>query len=341
MANLVKFGIDELVDVLKAAAEPTRLRLLALLAAGDLTVTDLTEILGQSQPRISRHLKLLGEAALIDRYQEGAWAYFRLKQEGRAVTLARTLLRHASENDPVILRDGERLAAVKRQRAERAQAYFSRNAAEWDELRRLHASDEDVEAAIVKLVGSQPVDAFLDLGTGTGRMLLLLSGVYRRAIGIDASRDMLAVARANLDKSGITKATVRQGDILNLPLDAQDFDLVIIHQVLHFLYEPEAALAEASRMLRPGGRLVIVDLAPHALEYLRNEHAHLRLGFSHQTMGEWLVKAGLDVEQVTDLHSEKQGSQALTVTIWLARDPRLLIAGGRNEASTSILAGNS
>lgn len=341
MANLVKFGIDELVDVLKAAAEPTRLRLLALLAAGDLTVTDLTEILGQSQPRISRHLKLLGEAALIDRYQEGAWAYFRLKQEGRAVTLARTLLRHASENDPVILRDGERLAAVKRQRAERAQAYFSRNAAEWDELRRLHASDEDVEAAIVKLVGSQPVDAFLDLGTGTGRMLLLLSGVYRRAVGIDASRDMLAVARANLDKSGITKATVRQGDILNLPLDAQDFDLVIIHQVLHFLYEPEAALAEASRMLRPGGRLVIVDLAPHTLEYLRNEHAHLRLGFSHQTMGEWLVKAGLDVQQVTDLHSEKQGGQALTVTIWLARDPRLLIAGGRNEASTSILAGNS
>ncbi|WP_040677937.1 ArsR/SmtB family transcription factor [Rhizobium mesoamericanum] len=339
MGEPIKLGLDALVDVLRAAGEPTRLRLLVLLAAGDLTVTDLTEILGQSQPRISRHLKLLGEADLIDRYQEGAWAYFRLRQDGKAAIFVRGLLAHASDNDPVVLRDSERLAAVKRQRAERAQAYFSRNAAEWDELRRLHAADEEVDAAVVRLLGSQPIDSLLDLGTGTGRILELLSGLYRRAIGVDASRDMLSVARANLDKSGITKASVRHADILNLPFEAQDFDVVTIHQVLHFFDQPEVAIGEAARMLRPGGRLVIIDLAPHGLEYLRDEHAHVRLGFSHQSMSDWLRKAGLDVEQVVDLHPGHQSGQGLTVTVWLARDPRQLLASLASEGAEPILAG--
>ncbi|MCQ1778907.1 metalloregulator ArsR/SmtB family transcription factor [Neorhizobium galegae] len=322
--------LDTLVDVLKTAGEPTRFRLLALLAAGDLTVTDLTEILGQSQPRISRHLKLLAEEALIDRYQEGAWAYFRLKQEGKAATLVRTLLAAASEEDPVLLRDSERLTTVKRLRAERAQAYFTRNASEWDELRRLHISDAVVESALLKLIGPAPVDALLDLGTGTGWILQLLSNIYRRAVGIDASRDMLSVARSNLDKAGIVKASVRHGDILNLPLEGQDFDLITIHQVLHFLDQPELAIAEAARVLRPGGRLLIVDLAPHTLEYLRNDHAHVRLGFSHQVMAEWLEKMGLEVEQAIDLGSGKEGG--LTATVWLACDRRLLIAA--HHAST-------
>ncbi|MBX4905868.1 MULTISPECIES: metalloregulator ArsR/SmtB family transcription factor [Rhizobium] len=339
MSEPLKLGLDGLVDVLKAAGEPTRLRLLALLDGGDLTVTDLTEILGQSQPRISRHLKLLGEAELIERYQEGAWAYFRLKQDGKAAMLVRALLKHVSENDPTILRDGERLSAVKRQRAERAQAYFSRNAAEWDELRRLHAADEEVDAAVIRLLGNQPIDSLLDLGTGTGRILELLSGLYRRAVGVDASRDMLSVARANLDKSRITKATVRHADILNLPFEGQDFDLVTIHQVLHFFDQPEIAIAEAARMLRPGGRLVVIDLAPHTLEYLRDEHAHVRLGFSHQAMSDWLRKAGLDVEQVVDLHPGQQGGQGLTVTVWLARDPRRLMASQTSEGAEPTFAG--
>ncbi|RDJ11181.1 ArsR/SmtB family transcription factor [Rhizobium grahamii] len=339
MGEPIRLGLDALVDVLRAAGEPTRLRLLALLAAGDLTVTDLTEILGQSQPRISRHLKLLGEADLIDRYQEGAWAYFRLRQDGKAAAFVRSLLAHASENDPVVLRDSERLATVKRQRAERAQAYFSRNAAEWDELRRLHAADDEVDAAVIRLLGSQPIDSLLDLGTGTGRILELLSGLYRRAIGVDASRDMLSVARANLDKSGITKASVRHADILNLPFEAQDFDVVTIHQVLHFFDQPEIAIGEAARMLRPGGRLLIIDLAPHGLEYLRDEHAHVRLGFSHQSMSDWLRKAGLDVEQVVDLHPGHQSGQGLTVTVWLARDPRRLMASAVSEGAEPILAG--
>lgn len=316
-------GLDDLVEVLKAAGEPTRLRLLALLSKGDLTVTDLTEILGQSQPRISRHLKLLGEAALIDRYQEGAWAYFRLKQDGPEVGLVEKLLASAAQGDAVLARDGERLAALKQERAARAQDYFSRNAAEWDELRRLHVSDDDVEAALVSLVGNEPVDALLDLGTGTGRILQLFEGVYRRGVGVDASRDMLAVARANLDRSGTTRASIRHGDIFNLPLEREEFDLVVIHQVLHFLEHPDAAIAEASRMLKPGGRLVIVDFAPHTLEYLRDHHAHLRLGFSRQTITEWLKKAGLSLDKAVDLEPAGDGGDGLTVTIWLGRDKRL------------------
>ncbi|WP_337182591.1 metalloregulator ArsR/SmtB family transcription factor [Shinella sp.] len=322
MGDTQKLGLDDIVEILKAAGEPTRLRLLALLSHGDLTVTDLTDILGQSQPRISRHLKLLAEAALVDRYQEGAWAFFRLSQAGEAVSLARRLLDAIDPEDAVFARDDERLRVLKRVRSDKAQAYFSRNAAEWDAVRRLHVSEAEVEAKLAEMIGTEPVDAFLDLGTGTGRILQLFEGLYRRGVGVDASRDMLAVARANLDRAGITKASIRHGDIFNLPLERDEFDVVTIHQVLHFLDEPEAAVVEAARMLAPGGRLAIIDLAPHALEHLRDEHAHIRLGFSHQTMSEWLEKAGLAVESVVDLKPAHSAADALTVTIWLARDQR-------------------
>jgi ArsR family transcriptional regulator len=336
MSDTRKLGLDDIVDILKAAGEPTRLRLIALLAGGDLTVTDMTDILGQSQPRISRHLKLLAEAGLVDRYQEGAWAYFRLSQGGPAVALVRELLEAADGADAVLARDDERLRALKKVRSEKAQAYFSRNAADWDVMRRLHVSEAEVEAKLAELIGAAPVDAFLDLGTGTGRILQLFSGLYRRGVGVDASRDMLAVARANLDRAGITKASIRHGDIFNLPLERGEFDVVTIHQVLHFLEEPEAAVAEAARMLKPGGRLVIVDLAPHALERLRDEHAHIRLGFSHQTLSEWLERAGLSVERVVDLTPAEPAADALTVTLWLARDRRDDAAAAADDTPLSI-----
>ncbi|TCM58592.1 regulatory ArsR family protein [Rhizobium sp. PP-F2F-G48] len=337
MASEIRLRLEEVVDVLKAAGEPTRLRLLALLAAGDLTVTDLTEILGQSQPRISRHLKLLTEAALIDRYQEGAWAYFRLRGQGDGVGLIRQVLDAADKDDAVLARDSERLTALKQARSDRAQAYFSRNAAEWDAMRRFHVSEAEVEAALVAAVGPEPVESLLDLGTGTGRILQLFQGLYQTATGVDASRDMLAVARANLDRTGVSTASVRHGDIFNLPLDGRQFDLVTIHQVLHFLEAPEAAIEEAARLLAPGGRLAIVDLAPHMLEHLRQDHAHLRLGFSHQVMGEWLETAGLSVQRVIDLSPKAAQETPLTVTIWIAVKPadssaeqtRRLAAGAR------------
>lgn len=325
MVSVQGFSLNALVDILKASAEPTRLRILLLLSSGDLTVTDLTEILGQSQPRISRHLKLLSEARLIERYQEGAWAWFRLRRDGDQSSLVRRIIEGASAADTVIARDHARLVQVRLARAEKAQAYFSENAGGWDELRRLHISEAKVEAALRGMVGDRPVNDFLDLGTGTGRLLQLFEGLYRHGTGVDASREMLSVARANLEKSGISKASVRLGDIFNLPLEGGRYDLVSIHQVLHYLENPEIAIVEAVRMLRPGGRLLIVDFAPHGLDNLRSEHHHARLGFSHQQMTDWLNKAGLEIVEVKDLKPESD-REALTVTIWLARDRRLEIA---------------
>ncbi len=321
MVSSQGFLLNMLVDILKASAEPTRMRILVLLSSGDLTVTDLTEILGQSQPRISRHLKLLSEAALIERYQEGAWAWFRLRRDGEAAALIRRIIDGASLVDPVMTRDQSRLTQVRLARAEKAQIYFSQNAGSWDELRKLHVSEEKVEAALRQMVGEQPVNDFLDLGTGTGRLLQLFEGIYRHGTGVDASREMLSVARANLERSGISKATIRLGDIFNLPLEGGHYDLVSIHQVLHYLENPEIAIDEAARMLRPGGRLLIVDFAPHGLEALRGEHHHARLGFSHAQMKAWFDKAGLEIVEVKDLNPEND-REALTVTIWLARDAR-------------------
>ena len=327
MSSRSSLSLNKLVDVLKASAEPTRMRLLVLLSSGDLTVSDLTDILGQSQPRISRHLKLLTEAGLVERYQEGAWAWFRLRREGDAARLARRIIEEASTDDAVIVRDQSRLGQVRAARAEKAMAYFSRNARSWDDLRRLHVSEAEVEKALREMVGDRPVDSLLDLGTGTGRLLQLFEGIYRHGMGIDASREMLAVARSNLEKSGISKASIRLGDIFNLPLESGGFDLVTVHQVLHYLDEPQLAISEAARMLRPSGRLVIVDFAPHGIDALRSEHHHARLGFSHETMAGWLAAAGLEVVETRDLEPEK-GEEALTVTIWMARDRRMEIADG-------------
>ncbi|MBZ9657066.1 ArsR/SmtB family transcription factor [Phyllobacterium lublinensis] len=317
-------NLDLMVDTLKAAAEPSRLRILALLSRGDLTVSDLTSILGQSQPRVSRHLKLLFEASLINRYQEGSWAYFRLADSLIVGDIARSLLERLDSSDPLLERDLERLSSVKLQRRERAAAYFSANASSWDAIRSLHVPDGAVEDALLKIVGHKPFQAMLDVGTGTGRLLELFSPLYVRGVGIDINRDMLTIARSNLDRDGITNAQVRHGDVYSLPVDREAFDLVTIHQVLHFLDNPADAIREAARAMRAGGRMLIVDFAPHELEFLRDNHAHVRLGFTDEQMREWLTEAGLMLEDSIQL--EPKGKDKLTVKLWLARDPRLLIA---------------
>jgi ubiquinone/menaquinone biosynthesis C-methylase UbiE len=319
--------LEAMVDTLKAAAESSRLRILALLARGDLTVSDLTEILNQSQPRVSRHLKLLSEAGLIGRYQEGSWAFFRLSDNEGARDFANGLVTGLSAGDPQIERDLERLAGVKRKRQERAAAYFSANAASWDRLRSLHVPDNAVETAIRKLVGKRPFFSMLDLGTGTGRLLEILAPLYRRGVGIDMSREMLAVARANLDRAGIQHAQVRQGDIYSPPVERDAFDLVTMHQVLHYLDDPQAAIREAARTLRPSGRLMVVDFGAHGLEFLREAHAHVRLGFTDRQIADWFAEAGLDLEQTLDFEPRGGGEAALTVKLWLGRDRRMVIAG--------------
>ncbi len=318
--------LDTMVDTLKAAAESSRLRILALLSRGDLTVSDLTEILNQSQPRVSRHLKLLLEAGLIGRYQEGSWAYFRLSDSDTERDFVNGLVSRVHLSDPQVERDLERLAAVKRKRQERAKEYFSENATSWDRIRSLHVSDAAVEGALKRLVGKKPFQTMLDLGTGTGRLLEIFAPLYRRGVGIDLSREMLTVARANLDRAGIANAQVRQGDIYSPPVERDAYDLVTMHQVLHYLDDPQLAIREAARLLRPAGRLVIVDFAPHALEFLRDEHAHMRLGFSDRQIAEWFAEAGLELEETENFEPRAGASAKLTIKLWLGRDRRLLIA---------------
>ena len=313
-----------LTATLKAAAEPTRLRILALLAEAELTVSDLTEILRQSQPRLSRHLRLLTEAGLVDRFREGSWAFFRLGERGGTAELARALIARLKTDDAIVLRDRERLAAVRTSRAAAAQNYFRRHAAEWDRIRQLHIADTAVESAIRSTLADKPIRSLLDLGTGTGRMLELFGADIERGLGLDLSLDMLALARARLDRAGLKHCSVRHGDIYDLALPRDSFDVVIIHQVLHFLDDSARAIAEAARVLRPGGRLLVVDFAPHDLEFLREEHAHRRLGFSAETVTGWLEAAGLDVLRQETLPPGPQGK--IAVSLWLARDPRIVLA---------------
>ena len=313
-----------LTATLKSAGEPTRLRILALLGEAELTVSDLTEILRQSQPRLSRHLRLLTEAGLVDRFREGSWAFFRLGERGGTSELARTLIGRLKTDDAIVLRDRERLAAVRANRAAAAQNYFRRHAAEWDRIRRLHVADAAVESAIRAALADKPIRSLLDLGTGTGRMLELFGPDIERGLGLDLSLDMLALARARLDRAGLKHCSVRHGDIYDLALPRDSFDVVIIHQVLHFLDDSARAIAEAARVLRPGGRLLVVDFAPHDLEFLREEHAHRRLGFAAETVTQWLEAAGLDVLRQETLPPGPQGK--IAVSLWLARDPRIVLA---------------
>jgi len=318
----VRLPVQTSVAALKAIAEPTRLRLLALLASGELNVKDLTGILGQSQPRISRHLKLLSEAGLVERAPEGSWVYFRLSEGGEGGALARLVLEAVDRADPVLVRDRRRAEALREERERAAQVYFQGHAGEWDSIRALHVAEAEVENAIAQVLGPGPFDLLVDLGTGTGRMLELLRGRYRRGLGIDLSPAMLAYARAKLERGNIPSAHVRQGDIYDLPLPDLAAGALLMHQVLHFLSDPQRAVREAARVLAPGGRLLIVDFAPHELEYFREQYAHERLGFTREQVAHWLADGGLDLIETRDLAPAAGGAAKLTVSMWLAGRPQ-------------------
>lgn len=315
-----KLDARQVVAALKAAAEPTRLRILMLLAQGELNVKDLTEILGQSQPRVSRHLKLLAEAELIERVREGSWVYFYVADRTQGGELARRIIDAVDPDEPAVQRDRQRADTLKRVREVAAQTYFDRHAADWDHIRSLHVTETVVEEAIVALLGRERVGLLVDLGTGTGRMLELLAGRYDHAIGFDANHAMLSYARAKLSSAGIDHAQVRHGDLYALPLGDAVADAVLMHQVLHYLVDPARAIAEAARVLAPGGRLLIVDFAPHGLEFLRDAHAHERLGFATAQIEEWARAVGLTLQVPVTLPPH-DGEGELTVTLWLATRP--------------------
>ena len=313
---LMTLTADHTVEALRAVGEPTRLRVLSLLAGEELSVMELSRILDQSQPRVSRHLKLMVDAGLIERFPDGARVFYRLSSELAARRLVDTVLdlldAAAGAGDELRLED------VRRDREAAASAYFERVAPQWDRIRSLYVCESAVEAAILAAAGEGPFARVVDLGTGSGRMLTLLGKKARMSVGLDLSQNMLNIARTNVARAGLDKVELRHGDIFSTRLPQHSADLVLVHQVLHYLADPAAAVAEAARLVMPGGRLLIVDFAPHALEHLREEHQHHRLGFADDEMRRWLSEAGLEPTAPITLPPDNEG---LTVSIWTAERP--------------------
>jgi ubiquinone/menaquinone biosynthesis C-methylase UbiE len=315
-------AFDSLLAGLRGAGERTRLRILYLLAQGELNVKELTQILGQSQPRISRHLKLLCEAGLLERYREGSWVLFRVSDQGIPAALLGLVADLVPPDHPEVRRDLDRLGDIKAARAAAAERYFKASAADWDKIRSLHVAEEAVERRMLEMAGRERIETMLDLGTGTGRVLELFAGRIAQGIGVDMSHAMLSIARANLERAGHTHCQVRHADLFHLPYANSSVDFITVHQVLHFLDEPVRALQEAARTLKPGGRLMVVDFAPHELEFLRERHAHRRLGVDGEQMRSWLARAGLAM-QAHEVLPPAAGTvgEALTVSIWMAAAP--------------------
>ncbi|HWL70348.1 MAG TPA: metalloregulator ArsR/SmtB family transcription factor [Geminicoccus sp.] len=324
--------LAQLLDGLAAAADPSRLRLLAICAQGEWTVSELVQVLGQSQPRISRHLKILAEAGLLDRFREGSWVFYRRAQDGDGARLARSICRLLPAEDGVLQLDRRRLEVVRAARRRAAEAWFDHHAKAWDEERELGpAETAAIEQALTHLFEGVSTPSLLDIGTGTGRVLQLLASRIGYGLGVDVAQDMLKIARANLDRREARNCQVRHGDMYQLPLPDASFSAVTFHQVLHFADDPFAALAEARRVLAPGGRIVVIDLARHEREDLREARQHRRLGFTDPEMTGWLEELGLQVEP-----SVQVPGGDLTVVLWSARlaDAQVLPfpPHGRSEA---------
>ena len=312
----MSFRLTEAVEVLRAAGEPSRLRIVALLAREELAVMELCQIMDQSQPRVSRHLRLLTACGLVERFPDGGWVFYRLASDPVRRTVLDQVLSMVDPHDPSLARDRDRLTAVRGERAERAEAYFERNAPMWNELRSLYVSEADVEAAVIAAAPEGRIGRLIDLGTGSGRMLTLLAPRADTVLGLDLSHQMLNIARVQTAEAGLANCELRHGDIFATGLQDGAADLVVVHQVLHYLGDPAAAVAEAARLVAAGGRLLIVDFAPHALEYLREAHQHRRLGFTDEEITRWTTAGGLRKPKVTTLPARSE--DGLTVKIWTA-----------------------
>lgn len=307
---------------LRALADPTRLRIMRLLSAMELAVGELAQVLGQSQPRVSRHVRILCDAGLAERRKEGAWVFLRSGiGPDRAPPLgaqAAGLLDVAERDDAQFAarcaEDRRHLSAIRAAREATSAAYFARHAAEWDTLRSLHTPDEPVEAALASALGGQDLGRMLDVGTGTGRMAELFADHALHVTGLDKSPEMLRIARTRLQDLPANRHALVQGDFTQLPFDGAAFDTVLFHQVLHYAQDPGAVLAEAARVTREGGRIAVVDFAAHDREELRVQHAHARLGFSDEQMLALLTDAGFAADAPIALPG-----RPLTVKIWTGR----------------------
>jgi ArsR family transcriptional regulator len=307
----------KLAALFQALADPTRLRILALLRVMELSVGELAQLLGQSQPRVSRHVRILSDSGLVGRRKEGSWVYLQLADPDRTAALFDLYEGwDDAEAQQLFAADASRLESVRIDRAEAARRYFEAHAATWDSIRSLHIADAEIERAIASMLGDQPLGALLDIGTGTGRMLELFAPKAASAIGIDRSSEMLRLARVKLEQAGICGASLRQGDMYALPLGDRSADSIILHQVLHYAQQPGAAISEATRVLAPGGRLLVIDFAQHDRAELKEQDAHLRLGFADDAMRGWFSAAGLELDRI-----ERLGGGELSVILWRGNKP--------------------
>ncbi|HEX6603616.1 MAG TPA: metalloregulator ArsR/SmtB family transcription factor [Sphingomicrobium sp.] len=300
-----------LADRFQALADPTRLRIVALLRIMELSVGELAQVLGQSQPRVSRHLKILADAGVLERRKEGSWVFLTLAELERIEPMFDLVDAWADPaTGAMFASDAARTEGIRAERAEAASRYFTTYADVWDQIRSLHVAESEVERAIDRALDQRPLGRLVDIGTGTGRMIELFGPRAAHAIGIDRSSEMLRLARVKLEAAGIA-SSLRQGDMYALPLPDEAADSIIIHQVLHYAHSPASAISEAARVLAPGGTLLVVDFAAHGREDLRSTDAHIRLGFEDEVMTGWFASAGLDVD-----HIEHLAGGELTVTLW-------------------------
>ena len=309
----------KLAALFQALADPTRLRILSLLRSMELSVGELAQLLGQSQPRVSRHVRILSDSGLVGRRKEGSWVYLQLAEPERTEPLFDLSKGIDPDAEQIFAADAARLESIRRDRAEAARRYFEAHAASWESVRALHINDDEIERAIADLLADRPLGALLDIGTGTGRMLELFAPNAESAVGIDRSSEMLRLARVKLEEAGICGASLRQGDMNALPLGDSSADSIILHQVLHYAQQPGAAIAEAARVLSPAGRLLVIDFAQHDHSELKEQDAHLRLGFADDAMRGWFTSAGLELDRIERL----EGGE-LTVILWRGGKPAAL-----------------
>ncbi len=315
--------------IFRALADPTRLRILRLLGAMELAVGELAQVLGQSQPRVSRHVGILCDAGLAERRREGSWVFLRTPGgPDSASPLPEAVIRLlaiAEREDAGFAaqceEDRRKLSAIRQSREQTAQSYFARHAGDWDDLRQLHSPDRLVEEALATALDDAQLGHLLDIGTGTGRMAELFAARAERIVALDKSLEMLRIARAKLQHLPADQVELVQGDFADLPFGSQQFDTVVLHQVLHFAQDPAIALAEAARVIRPGGRIAIVDFAAHEREELRERHAHARLGFSDRQLANLLREAGFEPREPVAL----EGGE-LVVKIWIGERRKAGIA---------------
>jgi len=327
--------------IFRALADSTRLRILRLLGTMELAVGELAQVLGQSQPRVSRHVGILVDAGLAERRREGSWVFLRTPDGSESASPVASsitrLLAIAEREDPDFAaqcdEDRRKLSAIRSAREETAQGYFARHAEDWDDLRRLHSPDRLVEDTLDKALGDTPLGQLLDIGTGTGRMAELFAPKAERIVALDKSLEMLRIARAKLQHLPTDRVELVQGDFAALPFSAHQFDTVLFHQVLHFAQDPAIALAEAARVTRPGGRIAIIDFAAHENEELRERHAHARLGFSDRQIKALLREAGFTAQVPVAL----EGGE-LVVKIWIGQRRDTPLADTKADAKKEVRA---